>query len=161
MTRDPALAKAIRAAVKYLAARSLTRRELVGRLVKRGFDRTLADAAADDLGRQGLLNDRAAAQAAARRQIERGSAGTLAEDRLVSRGIDPVLARQAVSDATGDRDEASAALDLARKRVRACPPSLEPDSIRRRVFAFLARRGYDEETARSAVDRAVREIIPE
>ncbi len=151
---------ALRAAVRLLAARPLTRRELIDRLVKRRFEEPIARAAADELERRGLLSDRRAAESAARTQVERGAARGLAEEKLLARGVDRATARRAVSDAAGNRDEAAAALALARKRVRLCPPGLKPESIRRRVFAYLARRGYDEQTATETVERAVAEILP-
>ncbi len=157
---DDQMAKAVSAAVRLLAARSLTRHELVDRLVKRRFDEGVARRAAESLERQGLLNDRAAAASAAHALLERGTAPGLAEDRLRDRGVDAAIARRAVRDAAGDRSEGDAALALARKRVRLCPPGLGPEAIRRRVFAWLARRGYDEETATAAVERAVSEIVP-
>jgi hypothetical protein len=57
------------------------------------------------------------------------------------------------------RDEGSEALEIARIRVRTSPAKLAPDAIRRRVFAFLQRRGYDEETARHAVEVAAEEYL--
>jgi hypothetical protein len=93
------MAKAMAAGVRLLAARSLTRHELVERLVKRRIDRGAAAAAADELERKGLLSDRAAAASAARSQIERGTARGLVEEKLLARGIGGATARRAVGDA--------------------------------------------------------------
>ena len=53
----------------------------------------------------------------------------------------------------------SAAPVHPRNRVRRSRPDLTPEVIRRRVFAFLSRRGYDEETARHAVETAADEYL--
>lgn len=159
MSGEEDIAKAVKAAVRLLAGRSLTRQELVTRLARR-FDAAVAEAAADRLERERLLSDRAAADSGARSELARGASRERAAERLLARGVDHATARRAVIDAAGGRDEGEAALDLARRRVRMCPAGLEPEAIRRRVFAYLARRGYDEDTARAAVERAVGEILP-
>ena len=160
MSDPAAMTRALAAAVKLLAGRSLTRAELVGRLVKRRVPETIAEGAATELERKGLLSDRRAAESGAADRAVRGDAPALIEDKLRARGVDPAEARRAAAGATEGRAEAETALALARKRVRACPPDSDPESMRRRVFAYLARRGYDEDTCAAAVERAVAEVLP-
>lgn len=151
---------AFRAATKALATRALTRKALVELLVKRRHPPEAAAAAADRLERAGLLSDAAAAESIAHARAARGDAAGLIEQTLRDRGVDAPTARRALASTVGRRDESAAALALARKRVRAAPPSLSVEALRRRVFAYLARRGYEEDTAATAVERAVAEIAP-
>lgn len=153
-------ARALRAATKALADRPLTRRELVALLTRRGHLPRDAEDAADRLQGSGLLSDAAAADAAAHALAARGAARDFIASRLRDRGVSDPIARRAVDGVLGDRDEAAAALELARKRARSASARLSPEAIRRRVYAWLVRRGYDEDAAADAVERAVAEITP-
>jgi len=149
--------RAMKAAVRALARRPMSRRELREKLAVK-FDAALVDRVLADLERQKLLSDHAAADAIAHAQHRRGSASGLIEERLRERGIEPAAARRAVKSATEAQGDTARAFELARQRVRTAPAGLELDAIRRRVFAWLARRGYAEETCRDAVERAVEGI---
>lgn len=153
------MARALAAAVKLLAGRSLTKAELVARLAKR-LPEDAAIGAAAELERKGLLSDRRASESDAAARAARGETRALIEDNLRARGVERVTARRAADAATEGRSEADTALTMARKRVRVCPAGLSPEAMRRRVFAYLARRGYDEDTCAAAVERAVREVLP-
>ena len=83
----------------------------------------------------------------------------LLEAELLERGIDRGLADAVLHEAFVDRDEDSEALELAREKVRTSPARLTPEAVRRRAFAYLARRGFDEETARQAVEIAAEEYL--
>lgn len=69
---------------------------------------------------------------------------------MQARGIDPAAARRALEESYPRDRERQAALDLARRRARVLA-GLEPREQARRLWAFLARRGFDEETVREAV----------
>lgn len=154
-------AAALRAAVAALARRPMTRREVSDFLERREHAPEIIGRVTTHLERQSLLSDRAAAEAIAHTQLRKGSASGEIRRRMLNRGVPPDVAANVSRQATEGRDDASEALRLARVRVRACPPTLSPEAIRRRVFAWLARRGYDDETCRSAVERATKEITPD
>ncbi|MFM9996859.1 MAG: hypothetical protein ACKVU4_13790 [Phycisphaerales bacterium] len=157
---DPPESAALRAATRALAARPLTRVALIELLVKRRHATEAAHAAADQLERAGFLSDQAAADAIAQSRASRGDSPALIEQKLREKGADATTARRAAASVTSGRAENATALELARKRVRAAPPSLSVEGLRRRVFAFLARRGYEEDVAAAAVERAVGEVAP-
>jgi SOS response regulatory protein OraA/RecX len=78
----------------------------------------------------------------------------LLQQELRHKGIDGEIARDAIDDA--DLDETGAAEALARRRL----PSYvgdDPAAIRRRLGAYLARRGYGYDIIRIALDRALGE----
>jgi regulatory protein len=147
-------------ALKALAGRDLTRKELVELLIKKRVTPALADAAIAELEEVGLVDDHRAAAEHVRRRLDHESvARALLEAELLERGIEQGLAEAILTEALSGRDEEGDALQLARDKVRTSPARLPPDAVRRRVFAYLARRGFDEETAREAVERAAEEYL--
>ncbi len=150
--------KAMAAATRALAVKSLTRRELGERLVRRGHDAAIVGRVLDDLERLRLLSDRAAAESDAHARLRSGHSRSMMEAKLLDRGVPSATAREAVNHAIADSGPADL-LALARKRAHAAPRTLPPDAIRRRVFAWLVRHGHDEEDSRDAAERAVDEIV--
>ena len=80
------------------------------------------------------------------------------QQELRHKGIDTETAREAIDDA--ELDETSAAEDLARRRLPAYAED-DPAAIRRRLGAYLARRGYGYDVIRIALDRALGEAEDE
>lgn len=159
MTHKDAVTAARDAALKALAARDLTRSELTERLVKKHPPEAV-DAAILELEALGMVDDRRVATLYIQRRLEQDQpARTMLETELLERGVDPGVVEVALSEAFTGRDESAEALELARDRVRRSRPDLAPEVIRRRVFAFLARRGYDEEVCRQAVQTASEEYL--
>jgi len=73
--------------------------------------------------------------------------------RVARRGINSGEARKAADAAVKSRCETPLELAViaAKSQVRKLAPGLETDAKKRRVLGFLARRGFDEHTAREAV----------
>lgn len=148
------------AAMKALADRDLTRAELVALLVQRRYSSAVAEAAVLELETLGIIDDRRVATIYLQRRLdEEKPSRALLEAEMLERGLDPGLVQTVLHEALQQRDEGLEALELARDRVRRSRPDLTPEVIRRRVFAFLSRRGYDEETARHAVETAADEYL--
>jgi regulatory protein len=147
-------------ALKALAGRDLSRKELLELLIQKRFTPALAEAALAELEEVGLVDDhRAAAEHVRRRLDDQPVARPLLEAELLERGIDRGLADAVLHEAFLDRDEESEALELAREKVRTSPARLPAEAVRRRAFAYLARRGFSEEVAREAVERAAEEYL--
>jgi SOS response regulatory protein OraA/RecX len=148
------------AAMKALAARDLTRAELYELLVQKRHATRVVDAALLELEALGVVDDRRVASVYVQRRLEtdQPTRGVL-ETELMDRGLDEGLIKSILDDSVSGRDEERDALDIARERVRRSRPDLAPDVIRRRVYAFLLRRGYDEEVSRQAVETAADEYL--
>lgn len=156
---DDPVAAARDAALKAMAAQDLTRFELVEQLSKR-HEPEAVDAAVLELETVGVVDDRRVArQYVVSRLADDKPSRSALEAELLERGVDRGLIQTVLHESMIGIDETQEALELARDRVRRSRPDLAPDVIRRRVFAFLARRGYDEETARQAVTRAAEEYL--
>lgn len=149
---SPAAAR--QAAVRILKTRLISRSALVTRLVRRGFSRGSAEAAAEALERVGLLDDRRLAESLVRKQMGSKPVGKrVLESKLRQRGISGTAAGAAVAQGMAGRDVLADAIDLARRRARLLKPGEDPQVVHRRLFGYLARRGFDAEVCREAVGR--------
>lgn len=145
------------AALALLAVRQRSREELRQRLRRKGFAAEVVDACLARLEGLKLVDDSAFAQAFARdrrRFRPQGKLRTVME--LRGRGVDKSLAAEAVHEALADEGESEA--DLARQaaakfRVRS---GEERERARRRLFAFLARRGFEPEVVREVADEVLK-----
>lgn len=140
-------------ALGLLAVRSRTRRELETRLLSAGFDLEEIREELVRLEEVGLVDDERFAEAFA----EHAAGGRLEGRRSVAAS----LAAKGVARPTIERvledmgsDEEGRALELARSRVGRLA-SLPPETARRRLVSFLARRGYDLSVALGAARSAL------
>ncbi|MBX3357748.1 MAG: regulatory protein RecX [Phycisphaeraceae bacterium] len=152
-----ARAGARRYALRALAARPMSRRELTDRMTARGCNALAAESVAARLEDLGLIDDAAFAQSYVRSQLARKPAGkALLVAKLMQKRIEPGTARRAVETALKGTDQAAAAAVLAQKRALRMSPELGRDVVRRRLMGLLARRGFDGEVCRGAVDIAMK-----
>ena len=130
-------------AVGFLARGRRTRRELEQRLRRREPDATLIAASLDRLESSGLLSDSEVADAEASARLRRGEAPARVRQMLRRKGIGEREAATAISKAVQDDgfDELTACRALVEKRMRALG-KLDPAVARRRLTAFLVRRGF-------------------
>ncbi|MCA9298302.1 MAG: regulatory protein RecX [Phycisphaerales bacterium] len=144
------------AALNLLSYRARTRQELGRRLRQKGFHSARIDACLDRLAERGFLDDAAVATAFVRDRLRhrpRGRAMLSTELRgkgvdveVAARAIDQVFHDENVSD--GDLAEATARGWVARQSattLAALAPGsdrTERDRVRRRLHAYLTRRGF-------------------
>lgn len=131
--------------IALLAVRARSVRDLQVRLRRSGASPTLIARAVDRLLALGLLDDEAYARNLARsRAMSGGVSRRRIGQELQRRGVARDVADEAVDETLADvgLDEAAAAMAVARRRVRALR-SLDVRKQRQRLYAFLARRGYD------------------
>lgn len=152
-----ARSRARTAAERLIARRALSAAELRGRLEARGHDPAAVKTVVASLVAAGAIDDRAVAAAAAARALGQKRSTTRAARDLAARGIDPDLAAEAARAAADDdgRTDLDRALHLARSRLRGELAGKPPVVIRRRLAGVLARRGYDEDTVETVLDRLV------
>jgi regulatory protein len=150
-------------AVRLLAARGRSIRELRRRLSMAKEPEHHIAAAIDKLQTQGLLDDAEYARQLARSQmVGRGYAPRRLQQELARRGVARDVADRAIDlvrteDAVPGSYGAESGVDLteaieklARKKLRGLA-SLDPDTRDRRLYAFLARRGYDSDHIRGVL----------
>jgi regulatory protein len=159
VTASIARAKGRQYALNALGRRPMSRRTLLFKLRQRGLDEVSAAAIADELAAKGILNEASFAEGVVHAELTRKPAGKhLLMARLRQRGVEDAAARKAVTRAVEDPsyDARAGALDLARRKRRTMSPRLEPEAVRRRLYAALARRGFDPDVCRWAIDRVER-----
>jgi regulatory protein len=154
--RAAALARAKAAALRRLERRGKSSNQLVDDLVRAGHEKDAAVEAVERLRLAGLIDDRALAESYARRVMTRSASGRrLVEAKLRGKRFGGEVAAEAAKAAAGERDALEDAVALARKKVRAMPRSIEPAAVKRRVWAALARRGFEADVCRRAVERVM------
>jgi len=151
-TRAPGNAEAARfRALRLLERRPHGSAELARKLRQRGFEDGVVRAVLERLTSAGLLDDPAyAARLAADRLRAKPQGKRLLAAALSARGLDRRLADQAAAGALAGTDEAALAAEAAR-RYLARKRKGTPEDTRRRLGAFLARRGFDGAAARRAL----------
>ena len=145
-------------ALDLLAVRARSARDLRIRLRRAGAADPDITWSIDRLVRQGLLDDAAYARQVARAKVVGGGVSRRkVVTELRRRGVSAETADQAI-DATlteVDLDEEGAAMQAAEKRVRALR-SLEPAVQRQRLYAYLARRGFESDVVRRVIASVMR-----
>ena len=143
------------AALRLLERQRRTRADLARRLADRGFAATTVERVLDRLAAVGLVDDVEYARAfMAGRRARRAAGARRIEQELRARGVGPedIAAAAARLDAEqGGLDETAAArrvIAQAERRLR----GLEPRVRRQRLYALLARRGFDGDVIRRALD---------
>ena len=141
-------------ALRLLAVRPRSRRELEVRLRRAGFE---PDAVEDELIRLeavGLIDDAAFARELAEHHVTSRRSGRRAVvGALAAKGVSRGVIEEAVAGLR--EDEGERALGLARERAPRLA-GLPPDKAFGRLSSLLMRRGYDPGTAREAARRALR-----
>lgn len=147
-----AFERAYTAATQALARRPQSETELRSRLERRGVEGGAIDETLLVLKKEGLVDDAHVAREVVRSTLSRGGAGApLLETRLAAKGIDAETA-QAVLE---DTPELPTAMDAACRYARTLSEALPLPTRARRVFAYLARRGFDEHESTEAVQRVL------
>lgn len=144
-------------ALDLLAVRARSTRNLRIRLRRAGAGEGEIGWTCERLLQQGYLDDAAYARQVAR---ARAIAGGVSRRRVVTvlrqKGIAAEVAAEAIDAALADVeiDEYGAARSAAQKRLRALA-SLEPQKRRQRLYAYLARRGYEQDVIRRVLSEVL------
>jgi regulatory protein len=140
-------------ALTLLAARPYASRALHRKLIQKKYSAADADDVIRRLLDNGLLNDeRFAEQYARSKMLSTGASKRRVTQDLYRKGIKGDVATSAIANVI-DQDEIDPAAvieGVARKRL-AQLGNLEPAVLRRRLFAFLARRGYEVDEIKRVV----------
>jgi regulatory protein len=146
---------AFRTALRALERRSFARVDLGRRLVRKGHPAAAVETALERLAANGLLDDAAFALNYAEVRSSRGRGPARVRRDLAALGV----VREAVDRAMAvvwppGVDNGQRALELARARAGRLA-KLPRVAQRRRLLAFLARRGYTGDIAHQAVSQLV------
>ena len=144
-------------ALSMLAARARAAAELRRSLVAKKEEPALVDAAIERLRGAGLLDDSDFARQFARsKALGAGMSRRRLRQELGRRGVASELSDDAIDEVFAEEaiDEDALVEAAARKKLRTLT-KLDPETQRRRLYAYLARRGYDADD----VSRVVTELV--
>ena len=152
--------KALGGAVRLLAARARSTGEIRQKLEAYGYMDDTVDMVLYKLEKEGLVDDEAFARewAAARARQQIGRVRILRE--LAQKGVDRESAERAV-EALDEEEKDAAAVALAQKLLRRYADEADAKRAMAKLMAAMARRGYDFESARRAVEQALNKVQEE
>lgn len=148
-------------AFKLLAMADRTVKEVRSKLEGKGFSEDVVDATVAEMVSLGYLDDaKLAARFAEKCAEERGIGPTRISAELLRRGVAGSVVDQVLSHAFEGEKESEVALVVARTwaerhGVAELLRSDERCAARRRLYGFLARRGFSSE----AIERALRRVL--
>ena len=141
-------------ALNLLAFRGRASKELARSLVRKGEPKELVDRAIERLSDQGLLDDAAFAESFTRAKVlgAQQSRRRVQQD-LARKGVAREVSDAAIATVFEEEqvDQREIVEQAARKKLVSLR-KLDPAVRRRRLYAFLARRGYDSDDIRGAMD---------
>ena len=146
-------------ALRLLAVRGRSARELRRRLAETEENAARIERTIERLTAVGLLDDaRYARQVARSKLLGQGASRRRLSQELFRRGVGRDVADEAIGEVMEEEavDEEALVASVARKKLRTLA-SEEPEVRRRRLYAFLARRGYGPDVIR----RALRAVLAE
>ena len=142
-------------ALNLLSARPYATSALHHKLIQKQYSAADADDAIRRLVDNGLLDDAKYAEQYARSKIlSTGASKRRLQQDLYRKGIKGDLATNAIANVLESEDiDPAAVLERVATKKLTQLGDLEPLVLRRRLFAFLARRGYDVDEIKAVVAR--------
>lgn len=149
-------------AANMLAARPRAARDLERVLVRKGEPAAHVTAAIERLTTMGALDDaRFARQFIRSKMAGAGLSRRRLQSELWRRGVAREVIDAAISEVLVEDDvDEDAQIAQVAERKRRTLRSLDPAVARRRLYAFLARRGYDASAIRRVIDALPGDEIP-
>lgn len=146
---------AFRTALRSLELRSFARSDLARRLVRKGHPRPAVEAALERAVGLGLLDDAAFARDYVQSRAARGRGPSRLVRDLLAMGVERALIERALSAHWPEgSDRSTIPLALATKRA-AQLGGLPRPTRRRRLLAYLARRGFSGREVTEMVDKVL------
>src|SRR6266540_767847 len=147
---DDQRARCREAAIRFLAVRPRSEREIRRRLDQHGYPSVLVEAVVESLRGLDLIDDTAFARYwVEQRQTHRPRGARLLKLELRRKGLDAEVAAEAVANMG---DEGQSAYQAAAGRARILG-GVDERTFRQRLGGFLQRRGFDYQSANWAVNR--------
>jgi regulatory protein len=142
-------------ALNLLSARPYATRALHRKLIQKKYSAADADDAIRRLVDNGLLDDAKYAEQYARSKIvSTGVSKRRLQQELYRKGIKGDVATSAIASVIEQEEiDTGAVIERVARRKLAQLGGLDPLIVRRRLFAFLARRGYDVDEIKAVVSR--------
>lgn len=144
------------AALRLLARRAYSRRELAERLAKKEYPAAAVDAELARLARAGLLDEDELARSIRRDRLRQGKGRRAIAGELWRRGVEPSAAARALAELAPE-DAAEALVGSAAKAMAKHPQWRELPRERAKVVRYLLARGFDAAEVRQVLGRTLDE----
>ena len=152
---DEQVEKAVEQALKFLKYSDRTVHEMKEKLRYKGFNDSIVEKAAGKLKRLGYLNDGQFAERWIRGKLRSRPIGRrLIEQKLRLKGIHPDILSEKLELLYRGFVESGGIEELACKQVRKYR-SIEGFRLKKKLFDFLIRRGFNYDECVTAVERAI------
>jgi len=145
LTRETNVVRTYDRALNMIALRARSASELRRLLIRKGEEVEYVDAAIDRLVRAGFLDDSSFAKQFTRAKVAgAGLSRRRVQQELARRGVSREVAESAIAEVFVEEnvDEGGTLERVARKKLKTLA-RFDAAVQRRRLYAFLARRGYD------------------
>lgn len=150
------LQKAKDVAYRFLSYRPRSKKEVVQRLKLRGFGEKIIKTVLNTLEEYGYIDDEKFAPDWANYRLENRPVGKRRlVDELREKGIAPDIIEKTITETYKKRDESEMTRELAERRLVSYK-GLDHKVIKRRLFAFLMRRGFSIDDSRKAIDEVLK-----
>ena len=141
-------------ALNMLAFRARSSSELARSLQRKGEEKAQVEWAVARLAEQGLIDDAAFARSFARAKVVDGKQSRRrVQQDLARKGVPRALSDEAIDKVIEEEgvDQLAIVEEAARKKLRSLS-GLDASVQRRRLYGFLARRGYEVDDIRRALE---------
>ena len=153
MSDDPPLQRAHLAALRFLSYRPRTETEIKSRLHRR-FPAPIVEQVLEMLKDEALVDDvRFAGEWTAGRESHNPRSGWAIKRELVAKGVDGLVAEDAVRDVDDEDNAYRAGLKAAGRLAGSDKPTFN-----RRIWAYLKRRGFSDSVSRRTITRLWEEM---
>jgi len=133
--------KARQTAYRLLKYRPRSEQEIIDKLRKKDFPKTVIAHTVDELRKTGLVDDRQFALGWTRSRLNKPFGVKRISYELKQKGIDGDIADDAIRQATEHHDEFEVLLELAKRRLSKYK-HLDRQKAKQRLFGYLSRRGF-------------------
>ena len=157
---DDELQKAKDAAYHYLSFRARSVKEVRDKLEEKDYPEEIVAQVIADLERQRFLDDWEFARRFVEARLARANGSRKLAKDLRRKGVGSEIIDEILKEFAGELDSNERAVELLGKQAWRYR-GLERDKAKRRMLGFLARRGYDADMARKAVDQVWQELADE
>ena len=140
-------------ALDLLSARAYSAQDLRRKLIRKEVPPEEADAVIERLTESGLLNDAKFAESFARsKMVGSGTSRRRVTQELARKGIRGEMVTQVVDSVVAEEEiDTRVVVERVARKKLVSMGDLEPLVVRRRLYAFLARKGYDLDEIQSAM----------
>jgi regulatory protein len=146
---------AYRTVLRALEIRSYARGDLARRMLRKGHQRQAVEAALERATQLGLLDDAAFVETYVETRSARGRGPARLVRDLLSMGVERALIDRAIAaEWSEETDKSAMPLALAKKRATQLS-GLPRQTKRRRVVAYLARRGFTGRDITELIDKVL------